>query len=185
MTDATARPNQPVFLDNQATTRCDPRVVTTMLPFFTEQYGNPASVEHVMGRTAEAAVETARGHVAAILGADVREIAFTSGATESNNIAIKGAARFAVRYGANEKDERRRIVTVATEHKCVIESVADLKDEGFEPVFLPVRGDGLLDPDVLREALAVPTLLVSVMAVNNEIGVAQDVPALAAIANAA
>src|SRR5579864_9821414 len=117
MTDAPARPNQPVYLDNQATTRTDPRVVTAMLPWFTEQYGNPHSVEHVMGRTAEAAVETARGQVASLLGADVREIVFTSAATESNNIAIKGAARFAVRYG----DDRRRIVTVATEHKCVLE----------------------------------------------------------------
>jgi cysteine desulfurase len=181
MTDAPTRPNRPVYLDNQATTRCDPRVLDAMLPWFTEQYGNPHSVEHVMGRVAEAAVETARGHVAAILGADTREIVFTSGATESNNIAIKGAARFAARYG----DERKRVITVATEHKCVIESVADLADEGFEPVFLPVRPDGLLDPDALREALSVPTLLVSVMAVNNEIGVVQDVPGLAAIAKEA
>src|SRR5580704_6778339 len=161
-----ARPNRPVYLDNQATTRCDPRVVAAMLPWFTEQYGNPNSVEHVMGRTAEAAVETARGHVASLLGADTREIVFASGATESNNIAIKGAARFAARYGDGE---RRRIVTVATEHKCVLESAGDLKDEGLEPVFLPVGADGLLDPEVLRDALAVPTLLVSVMAVNNEI----------------
>ncbi len=182
MNDSPARPNQPVYLDNQATTRCDPRVLAIMLPWFTEQYGNPASVEHVMGRTAEAAVETAREHVAALLGADVREIVFTSGATESNNIAIKGAARFAARYGDGE---RRRIVTVVTEHKCVLESVADLKDEGFEPVFLPVGADGLLSPDVLRKALEVPTLLVSVMAVNNEIGVIQDIPALAAIAKEA
>ncbi len=179
MTHSPARPNQPVYLDNQATTRCDPRVVEAMLPWFTEQYGNPHSVEHVMGRTAEAAVETARGQVAALLGADAREVVFTSGATESNNIAIKGAARFAARYG---EGERRRIVTVATEHKCVLESAADLKDEGFDPVFLPVRADGLLDPDVLREALSVPTLLVSIMAVNNEIGVVQDIPGLAAIA---
>jgi cysteine desulfurase len=106
---------------------------------------------------------------------------FTSGATESNNIAIKGAARYALRSG----NERRRIVTVATEHKCVLESVGDLADEGFEPVFLPVGPDGLLDPDVLREALTVPTLLVSVMAVNNEIGVVQDILALAAIAKQA
>jgi len=182
MTDAPARPNRPVYLDNQATTRCDPRVVAAMLPWFSEQYGNPHSVEHVMGRTAEAAVETARGHVAALLGVDTREIVFTSGATESNNIAIKGAARFAARHGDRD---RRRIVTVATEHKCVLESFVDLKDEGFEPVFLPVGTDGLLDPDVLREALAVPTLLVSIMAVNNEIGVVQDMPAHAAIAKAA
>jgi cysteine desulfurase len=182
MTEAPARPNKPVYLDNQATTRCDPRVLDVMLPWFTEQYGNPHSVEHVMGRAAEAAVETARGHVAALLGADPREVVFTSGATESNNIAIKGAARFAARYGDGG---RRRIVTVATEHKCVLESVADLKDEGFEPVFLPVASDGLLDPEVLRQALTVPTLLVSVMAVNNEIGVVQDVPGLAVIAKEA
>jgi cysteine desulfurase len=182
MNDAPARPNQPVYLDNQATTRCDPRVLEAMLPWFSEQYGNPHSVEHVMGRTAEAAVETAREHVAALLGADVREIVFTSGATESNNIAIKGAARFAARYG---DPERRRVVTVATEHKCVLEAVADLKEEGFEPVFLPVGADGLLDPAVLRDALAVPTLLVSVMAVNNEIGVVQDIPTFAAIAKEA
>lgn len=178
MNVAPLRPNRPVYLDNQATTRCDPRVLETMLPWFTEQYGNPHSVEHVMGRTAEQAVEVARTEVAGLLGADTREIVFTSGATESNNIAIKGAARFAARMG----NERRRIVTVATEHKCVLESVADLAEEGFEPVFLPVRPDGLLDPEVLRQALAVPTLLVSVMGVNNEIGVVQDIPGLAAIA---
>jgi cysteine desulfurase len=172
------RPNRPVYLDNQATTRCDPRVVALMLPWFTEHYGNPHSVEHVMGTEAEAAVEDARGRVAALIGADAKELVFTSGATESNNIAIKGAARYALRSG----NERRRIVTVATEHKCVLESVGDLAEEGFEPVFLPVRPDGLLDPDALREALTVPTLLVSVMAVNNEIGVIQDIPALAAIA---
>jgi len=182
MPDIPSRPNRPVYLDNQATTRCDPRVVAAMLPWFTEQYGNPHSAEHVMGRAAEAAVETARGQVAALLGADTREIVFTSGATESNNTAIKGAARFAAKYGDGQ---RRRIVTVATEHKCVLESVADLKDEGFEPVFLPVGADGLLDPDVLRDALAVPALLVSVMAVNNEIGVVQDIPGLAAIAKEA
>jgi cysteine desulfurase len=176
-----ASPNRPVYLDNQATTRCDPRVLQVMLPWFTEDYANPHSAEHVMGRKAETAVEQARTQVAALLGADAREIVFTSGATEANNIAIKGAARFALRYG----NERRRVVTVATEHKCVLESVADLEREGFEPVFLPVRPDGLLDPDVLREALSVPTLVVSVMAVNNEIGVIQDIPALAATAKEA
>jgi cysteine desulfurase len=181
MADHPLRPNRPVYLDNQATTRCDPRVLDAMLPFFTERYGNPHSVEHAMGNDAEAAVENARGRVAALVGADVKEIVFTSGATESNNIAIKGAARFAVRMG----NERRRIVTVATEHKCVLESVADLADEGFVPVFLPVRRDGLLDPDILREALTEPALLVSVMAVNNEIGVVQDICALAAIAKEA
>jgi cysteine desulfurase len=181
MNDQPLRPNRPVYLDNQATTRCDPRVIDVMLPFFTERYGNPHSVEHVMGQDAEAAVETARAHVAALVGADVKEIVFTSGATESNNIAIKGAARFAARFTTQGGNDRRRVVTVATEHKCVLESVADLAQEGFEPIFLPVRSDGLLDPAVLRDALATPTLLVSIMAVNNEIGVLQDIPALAAI----
>jgi cysteine desulfurase len=176
---APPRPNRPVYLDNQATTRCDPRVVQVMLPWFTEDYGNPHSVEHVMGTEAEAAVEDARTQIAALIGADSKELVFTSGATESNNIAIKGAARFA------GPGERRRIITVATEHKCVLESVADLAAEGFEPVFLPVRPDGLLDPDSLRDALATPTLLVSVMAVNNETGVIQDIAALAAIAKQA
>jgi cysteine desulfurase len=172
------RPNRPVYLDNQATTRCDPRVVDAMLPFFTERYGNPHSVEHKMGQDAEAAVEAARAQVASLVGAASNEIIFTSGATESNNIAIKGAARFAARMDNN----RRRVVTVATEHKCVLESASDLAEEGFEPIFLPVGPDGLLDHDNLREILTTPTLLVSVMAVNNEIGVIQDIPALAAIA---
>jgi cysteine desulfurase len=175
------RPNRPVYLDNQATTRCDPRVLAAMLPWFVEHYGNPHSVEHVMGVEAEAAVEDARGLVAALIGADPKEIVFTSGATESNNIAIKGCARYASRSG----NPRRRIVTVATEHKCVLEAVANLADEGFEPVFLPVRSDGLVDPEVLRKALEVPTLLVSVMAVNNEIGVTHDIAALAALAKGA
>lgn len=174
-------PNRPIYLDNQATTPCDPRVVQAMLPFFTEHFGNPHSAEHGMGRFAEAAVETARGQVAALIGADPREIVFTSGATESNNIAIKGAAR----HAASQGDPRRRIVTAATEHKCVLEAVADLAAEGFEPVVLPVRPDGLLDPDAVRAALAVPTLLLTVMAVNNETGVVQDIAALAALAHEA
>ena len=169
------RSNHAVYLDNQATTPCDPRVVAVMLPWFSERFGNPHSAEHAMGRQAEQAVEAARAQVAALIGADPREIVLTSGATESNNIAIKGAARF------QASGERRRIVTVATEHKCVLESVADLAAEGFEPVVLPVGADGLLDPAVLAEALRVPTLLVSVMAVNNETGVVQDLPMLAAI----
>jgi cysteine desulfurase len=181
MTKVSPRPNQPVYLDNQATTRCDPRVLQAMLPFFSEDYGNPHSSEHAMGRKAEAAVEQARAQVAALIGAEVREVIFTSGATEANNIAIKGAARFAASMG----DPRRRVVTVATEHKCVLEAVADLAAEGFEPVFLPVRTDGLLDPEVLRGALLTPTLLVSIMAVNNETGVIQDISGLAAIAKEA
>ena len=175
------RPNRPIYLDNQATTQCDPRVVQVMLPFFTEHFANPHSAEHAMGRFAEDAVEMARAHVAALIGADAREIVFTSGATESNNIAIKGIARFAAQQG----DPRKRVITAATEHKCVLEAVSDLAAEGFEPVVLPVRPDGLLDPDAVREALSVPTLLLSVMAVNNETGVVQDIAALAALAHAA
>ena len=176
------RPNRPVYLDNQATTPCDPRVVAVMLPFFTERFGNPHSAEHAMGLDAESAVETARGQLATLIGAQAREIIFTSGATEANNIAIKGAARFAAGQGS----ERRRVITVATEHPCVLESVKDLAAEGFEPVILPVHADGLLDPAVLQAALAeAPTLLVSVMSANNETGVLQDIATLAAIARAA
>lgn len=175
------RPNRPIYLDNQATTPCDPRVVAAMLPWFTERFGNPHSADHALGREAEDAVEAARAQVADLIGAEAREIVFTSGATEANNLAIKGAARHALRVG----DERRRVVTVATEHKCVLEAVRDLAAEGFEPVVLPVRPDGLLDPAVLARALDVPTLLVSVMAVNNETGVVQDLAALGRVAREA
>jgi len=174
--------NRPIYLDNHATTPVDPRVLAAMRPWWEENFANPHSVEHAMGRAAEEAVEEARRHVAALIGADPREIVFTSGATESNNIAIKGAARFAAAQG----DGRRRILTPVTEHKCVLESVRDLAAEGFEPVFLPVGADGLLAPETLRAALAeAPALLVSVMAVNNEIGVVQDISTLAGIAKEA
>lgn len=170
-----------IYLDNQATTACDPRVVAAMLPWFTLAFGNAHSAEHAMGRSAEGAVETARAQIATALGAEPREIVLTSGATESNNLAIKGAARYAAAAGIT----RRRIVTVATEHKCVLESVRDLAAEGFEPVVLPVDRDGLLNPDDLAVALRVPTLLVSVMAVNNETGVRQALSALSRIAREA
>ena len=134
-----------------------------------------------MGRHAAAAVDQARAQVAALIGADPREIVFTSGATEANNLAIKGAARHARRTG----DPRRRIVTWATEHSCVLNSVLDLAEDGFEPVVLPVRPDGTADPGDLRAALAVPTLLVSLMAANNEIGTIQDIAGIAAITRAA
>ncbi len=166
-----------IYLDNQATTPCDPRVAAAMLPWFTEFFGNPHSAEHAMGRAAAEAVEAARGELALLLGADPRTLVFTSGATEANNLAIKGAVRHARLMG----DERRRVVTVATEHPCVLEAVRDLDAEGFEPVVLPVEADGRLDPDRLRAALAVPTLLASVMMVNNETGVIQDLPVLAPI----
>ena len=166
-----------IYLDNHATTPCDPRVVQAMLPWFTTRFGNAGSVEHAMGREAAEAVDEARGHVARLIGAAESEIIFTSGATESNNLAIKGAARFAQALG----NGRRRIVALATEHHAVLDCVTDLAGEGFEPVILPVGRDGLLDPATLAEALQVPTLLVSVMAVNNEIGVIQDLPALGAL----
>ena len=172
--------NRPIYLDNHATTPVDPRVLAAMRPWWEENFANPASVEHAMGRAAEAAVEQARAEVGALVGAEAREIVLTSGATESNNLAIKGAARFAARCPG-----RRRIVTTAIEHKCVLESVRDLAAEGFEPVVLPVGPDGLLEPEVLRAAVDEGTLLVSVMAVNNEIGVVQDLPALVAITKGA
>ncbi len=170
-----------IYLDNQATTPCDPAVVAAMLPHFAESFGNPHSDEHAMGAEARGAVEVARGEVAGLIGADPREVVFTSGATEANNIAIKGAARHAAAAGGG----RRRVVTLASEHKCVLASVQDLAAEGFEAVVLPVGGDGLVDPEALRAALRVPTLLVSVMAVNNETGVVQDVAGLAAVAREA
>ncbi len=172
---------RPIYLDNQATTPCDPRVLAAMLPWFTERFGNPHSAEHAMGREAEDAVEAARAQVAALIGAEPREIVLTSGATESNNIAIKGTARHALAHGG----PRRRVVTLATEHKCVLEAVRDLAAEGFEPVVLPVRPNGHVAREGLAEALAVPTLLVSVMAVNNETGVIQDVAGIAAMARRA
>ncbi|WP_027284047.1 cysteine desulfurase family protein [Rubritepida flocculans] len=172
------RPNRPLYLDHHATTPPDPRVLAAMRPWWEENFANPHSVEHAMGRAAEEAVEAARAQVAALIGADAREIVLTSGATESNNLAIKGAARFHAAGG------RKRLITLATEHKCVLESVRDLAAEGFEPVVLPVRGDGLLDLAALEEALRVPTLLVSVMAVNNETGVVQDLAAIGALARA-
>ncbi|WP_043339092.1 cysteine desulfurase family protein [Belnapia moabensis] len=174
-------PNRPVYLDNHATTPLDPRVLAAMRPWWEENFANPHSVEHAMGRAAEEAVEAARAEVAGLIGAEAREIVLTSGATEANNIAIKGAARFARSQG----DERRRVVTLATEHKCVLESVRDLAEEGFEPVVLPVGADGLVDLDLLREAVDGRTLLVSVMAVNNEIGVVQDLEAIGAVVKAA
>ena len=171
-------PNRPIYLDCHATTPVDPRVLAAMRPWWEENFANPASVEHAMGRAAEEAVEEARGYIAELIGTDAKEIVLTSGATEANNLAIKGAARFAASQGS----DRRRIVTVATEHKCVLESVRALEAEGFEAVVLPVDGNGLLDMDTLRAAVDERALLVSVMAVNNEIGVIQDLAAIGAIA---
>jgi cysteine desulfurase len=173
-----ARP-QAIYLDYQATTPTDPRVVEAMLPWFTERFGNPHSDEHGYGWDAEEAVERARGEVAAILGAEARELVFTSGATESNNLAIKGAARFRRRH-----EGRDRVVTLASEHKCVLESVRALEREGFAVEVLPVRPDGLVDLHALAAALDERTAVVSVMAVNNEIGTIQPLAEIAAAVHA-
>jgi cysteine desulfurase len=166
-----------IYLDHHSTTPLDPRVRDAMEPWLTERFGNPHSESHMLGRAAAAAVEEARAKVAALIGADAREIVFTSGATEANNLAILGAARFL-------KGVKRRVVTVATEHKCVLESCLALRDEGFEAVVLGVRPDGLVDPAELERAVAPDTALVSVMAANNEIGVLQPIEEIAAIARA-
>jgi cysteine desulfurase len=175
-------PPRPIYLDHHATTPVDPRVLAAMRPWWEANFANPHSVDHEMGRQAEAAVDQARAAVAALIEAEAQEIIFTSGATEANNLAIKGCARFA----ASRNNQRRRIILPETEHPCVLQSARDLKAEGFEPLLLPVGPGGVLDPGGLRRALAeVPTLLVSVMAVNNEIGVAQDLAPLASMAHEA
>jgi len=162
----------PIYLDNQSTTRLDPRVLEAMLPYFTEHFGNPHSTSHSYGRIAAEAVERARGEVAALIHADPREIVFTSGATEANNLAIKGAAHFARAY-PQAGQVRDHVVTLQTEHKCVLESCRELEREGFEVTYLPVEPDGLLSMGALEAALSERTLLVSVMAAHNEIGVIQ------------
>jgi cysteine desulfurase len=159
-------PAKPVYLDYQATTPMDPRVLDAMMPYFIEKFGNPHSRNHHHGWEAEEAVEKSRKQVADLIGADEREIVFTSGATESNNLAIAGVARF-------YKDRRNHIVTVATEHKCVLDTCRHLEQEGFEVTYLPVQQNGLVDLDALKQAITEKTVLVSVMAVNNEIGVIQ------------
>lgn len=162
-----------IYLDYLATTPCDPAVLEAMLPYFTQCFANAGSLHHP-GRRAEGAVEQAREELADALGVSPQEVVWTSGATEANNLAIKGAVRFLKEQG----DERRRIITVATEHKCVLEAVSSLTAEGFEPVILPVEPDGRLLPERLEEALKTPALLVSLMAANNETGVVQDLSRL-------
>jgi cysteine desulfurase len=168
------RNDQPIYLDYQATTPMDPRVLEAMMPYFTTKFGNPASRSHSYGWEAEEAVETARAQVAKIIGADEKEIVFTSGATESNNLAIKGVAQF-------YKDRRNHIVTLVTEHKCVLDTCRHLEQEGFEVTYLPVEKSGLVDLEKLRAAVTDKTVLVSVMAVNNEIGVIQPLKEIGAI----
>ncbi|MFT8366887.1 MAG: aminotransferase class V-fold PLP-dependent enzyme, partial [Gluconobacter cerinus] len=169
-----------IYLDYFSTTPCASEVVEAMLPWFTEDFGNPHSV-HGPGQKAAQAVDAARQTIADLIGAEARELVFTSGATEANNLAIKGAARHLKRMG----NERRRVITVSTEHKCVLESVRDLETEGFDPLILGVDGQGRVDPEALREALSVPTLLVSIMTANNETGILQDIPLLSRIAHEA
>jgi cysteine desulfurase len=169
----------PIYLDNQASTPLDPRVLEAMLPYFTEHFGNPHSESHVYGKHAMAAIDAARAEVARLISADPREIVFTSGATEANNLALKGAAHFARQYPTSS--QRDRVVMLATEHKCVLESAAALGREGFEIVSLPVEPNGLVALDRLAAALDARTLLVSVMAAHNEIGVIQPLAEIGAL----
>ncbi len=167
-------PHFPIYMDYSATNPCDPRVVDAMIPWLREHFGNPASRSHAWGWEAEAAVEKAREQVAALIGADPREIVWTSGATESNNLALKGAAHF-------YKTKGKHLITVKTEHKAVLDTCRELERQGFEVTYLDVQADGLLDLDVLKAAIRPDTILVSVMFVNNEIGVIQDIAAIGAL----
>jgi cysteine desulfurase len=167
-------PHFPIYMDYGATNPVDQRVVDDMIPWLREHFGNPASRSHAWGWEAEAAVEKAREQVAALIGADPREIVWTSGATESNNLAIKGAAQF-------YKTRGKHIITVKTEHKAVLDTVRELERQGFDATYLEVREDGLLDFELLKAAIRPDTILISVMLVNNEIGVIQDIPAIGAL----
>ncbi len=174
VTAAEAGLELPVYLDFQATTPTDPRAVEAMLPYFSERFGNPHSAQHAMGRAAEEAIDAARAKLAALLSAEPREIVFTSGATESNNVAIKGVAAFF-------RGRKSHIVTCVTEHKCLLESCRHVQAGGVRVTYLPVGRDGLIDLNRLREAIDEETMLVSIMAVNNEIGVIQPVAEIGAI----
>ena len=167
-------PHFPIYLDYGATNPCDPRVVDAMVPWLREHFGNPASRSHAWGWEAEEAVEKARAEVAALVGADPREIVWTSGATESNNLAIKGAAQF-------YKGRGKHVITVKTEHKAVLDTVRELERQGFDATYLDVQEDGLIDLNRLKDAIRPDTILISVMFVNNEIGVIQDIPAIGAL----
>jgi len=167
----------PIYLDYSATTPVDPRVAQKMIPYLTEHFGNPASRSHSFGWTAEKAVEEAREHVAALVNCDPRELVWTSGATESINLALKGAAHF-------YKDKGKHVVTVRTEHKATLDTVRELEREGFTATYLDVLPDGLLDLAAFERALRPDTIVVSVMAVNNEIGVVQDIAAIGEICRA-
>jgi cysteine desulfurase len=167
-------PHFPIYMDYSATTPIDPRVADMMIPYLREQFGNPASRSHMYGWTAEKAVEEARGHVAALVNADPREIIWTSGATESNNLAIKGAAQF-------YKTKGKHIITVKTEHKAVLDTVRELERVGFEATYLEPQDNGLITVAQLEAAIRPDTILVSVMLVNNEIGVIQPIDEIGAL----
>ncbi len=167
-------PHFPIYMDYSATTPCDERVVDAMVPWLRNHFGNPASRSHAWGWEAEAAVENARGQVAALIGADPREIVWTSGATESINLALKGAAHF-------YKSKGKHIITVKTEHKAVLDTCRELERQGFDVTYLDVQADGLIDMDVFKAAIRPDTILVSVMYVNNEIGVIQDISGIGAV----
>jgi len=170
-------PHLPIYMDYGATNPVDPRVAQAMIPWLSEHFGNPASRSHAWGWEAEAAVEKAREQVADLIGADPREIVWTRGATESNNLALKGAAHF-------YKGKGKHIITVKTEHKAVLDTCRELERQGFEVSYLDVQADGLLDLEVFKAALRPDTILASVMFVNNEIGVVQDIAAIGAICRA-
>ena len=167
-------PHFPIYMDYSSTNPCDERVVDAMVPWLRTHFGNPASRSHAWGWEAEEAVENARGQVAALIGADPREIVWTSGATESNNLAIKGAAHF-------YKGKGKHLITVKTEHKAVLDTCRELERQGFEVTYLDVQEDGLLDLEVFKAAIRPDTILASVMFVNNEIGVIQDIEAIGTV----
>jgi len=167
-------PHFPIYMDYGATTPVDPRVVDAMVPWLREHFGNPASRSHAWGWEAEEAVEKSRVEVASLIGADPREIVWTSGATESNNLAIKGAGHFYASKG-------KHLITVKTEHKAVLDTMREMERQGFEVTYLDVQEDGLLDLQRFKDALRPDTILVSVMLVNNEIGVIQDIPTIGAM----
>ena len=164
----------PIYLDYAATTPVDKRVAEKMIPYLTETFGNPASSSHAFGWAAEEAVEKARADIAALINADAKEIVFTSGATESDNLAIKGAANF-------YKTKGKHLITVKTEHKAVLDTMRELERQGFEVTYLGVQENGLIDLEELKAAIRPDTILISVMWVNNEIGVVQDIPAIGEI----
>ena len=167
-------PHFPIYLDYGATTPVDPRVVDAMIPWLREHFGNPASRSHAWGWEAEAAVENARTQVADLIGADPREIVWTSGATESINLALKGASQF-------YKTKGKHLITLKTEHKAVLDTMRELERQGFDVTYLDVQEDGLVDMDALKAAIRPDTILISILFVNNEIGVIQDIPAIGAL----